>query len=562
MSTRTQVDPITTEIIRSAFSAAADEMNATLVRSAFSPIIYEMRDCSVALLSAEHQVLGQSSGLPLFLGNLEVCTRATEERYGVDAWKPGDIWAANDSYLGGTHLNDMTVYGPIFCDGVLSGFAASRAHWLDVGAKDVGGPMDATEIFQEGLRIPPLRIVEGGVQRADVIELLGLNSRFTWSTLGDLGAQIACVRTGERRLQTIIDRFGHETVDLAREEIFRQTERLESAAVEALPDGTYTAAGFLDDNGVDKEPAWVRTAVTIAGDRMTIDLTETDDMQGGPVNCGVAQAISACRVAFKSLISPDTPANGGAFRCLDVQVREKSMVAAVEPAPCQWYFTPLGLMIDLVAAALIDVLPDSSASAHYGDSMVAIMAGGDPRHGSRPWLYVEPTAGGWGAHINGDGESGMINNVNGSLRNTPIEVFETRYPVRITHFGFRPDSGGPGRLRGGTGVIREFVVEADGVSLALWFERSKTPGWGLKGGQDATPPCVTVNPGRPDERRFLKLQQGEVVLNKGDVLRLETGGGGGFGDPAERDPAALAEDVLDGLVTRETAEREYRFAGE
>jgi N-methylhydantoinase B len=557
VSTSTRVDPITTEIIRSAFGAAADEMNATLVRSAYTPIIYEMKDCSVALLSADHRVLGQSSGLPLFLGNLEVCTRLTEERFGRVAWKPGDVWMLNDSYLAGTHLNDMTVYGPIFCDGELTGFAASRAHWLDVGAKAPGGAMDSTEIYQEGVRVPPIRIVEGGVQRQDLTELLTLNSRFAYSTAGDLGAQIACVRTGERRLQAIVDRFGRETVEAAREEIFAQTERLERAAVAAIPDGTYRAEGALDDDGIGSEPCWVRVAVTVAGDQMTIDVSETDGVQVGPVNCGEAQTISACRVAFKSLISPDTPPDGGAFRCLDVQLRMGSMLGAVEPAPCQWYFTPLGLLIDLVTTALGEVLPERVAAAHYGDSMLVYLSGADPRHGDRPWLDNEPNVGGWGGYRGGDGQDALINNVNGSLKNTPIEVLETRYPLRMRRFGFRTDSGGPGRWRGGTGTVREYEALTDGVNLALWFERSVTPAWGLDGGHPATPPDVVVNPGRPDEQHMLKCSHGSVVLDRGDVVRCQTGGGGGFGDPAERDPEAVRADVLDGYVSAEAARELY-----
>ena len=202
-------------------------MNATLIRSAYTWIIYELKDCSVALLDAEHRVLGQSPGLPIFLGNLEVCTRVTEEMYGREAWQPGDVWIMNDSYLAGTHLNDITVYGPIFHDGELVGFAASRAHWLDVGAKDAGAPMDSTEIYQEGMRLGPTKVVEGGRERRDVIDLLGRNSRFSYPAVGDLNAQIACARTGERRLSALIERFGAETLAAARDEIFAQTERLE-----------------------------------------------------------------------------------------------------------------------------------------------------------------------------------------------------------------------------------------------------------------------------------------------------------------------------------------------
>jgi N-methylhydantoinase B len=551
---KTTIDPITTEIIRNAFAAAADEMNATLIRSAYTPVIYEMKDCSVALLDAEHRVLGQSAGLPIFLGNLEICTRITEAMYGRDAWKPGDIWIMNDSYLTGTHLNDMTVFAPIFHDGALVGFAASRAHWLDVGAKDPGGPMDSTSIYQEGIRLGPTRVVEGGVQRLDVTDLLGRNSRFSYPAVGDLGAQIACARTGQARLAAIIDRYGMATIEAARDETFAQTERFERAAVAAIPDGVYAAEGCLDNDGVTTEPVWVRLTVEVAGDEMTIDLTRTDDAQQGPVNCGEAQAISACRVAYKLLINPHNPPNGGAFKPLTVKVRPGSLLGAQEPSPCQWYFTPLGLLIDLVVKALADVLPAQAAGASYGDSMVISISGVDPRTG-QPWLDLEPTVGGWGAWDGSDGESGLINNVNGSLKDLAVEVLETKYPMRMTHYGFRTDSGGPGKFRGGNGIVREYTIEGDTAIMYLWFERSRTPGWGLFGGKDATPPLVIVNPGRADERRMLKCSR--LPLKKGDVVRTMTGGGGGFGDPRQRDPALVRADVRDRHVSPEAARTVY-----
>jgi N-methylhydantoinase B len=549
------IDPITTEIVRSAFNAAADEMNATLIRSAYTPIIYEMKDCSVALLDADHRVLGQSAGLPIFLGNLEICTRLTEETYGRAAWRPGDVWVMNDSYLTGTHLNDMTVFGPIFHDDELVGFAACRAHWLDVGAKDPGGPMDSTEIYQEGIRVPPLRVVEGGEERRDVVELLGLNSRFSYPAIGDLGAQIACVNTGQARLRAILERHGIATVLAARDAIFDQTERLEREAIAAIPDGEYVAEGCLDDDGVATgEPCWVRVRVTVAGDAMAIDLSETDDMKSGPVNCGEAQAISAARVAYKLLINPANAPNGGAFRALTVHVRRGSMLAAEDPAPCQWYFTPLGLLIDLVVKALSDALPEQAAGASYGDSMVIGLSGTDPRNG-RPWLDLEPTVGGWGAWHGSDGEDGLINNVNGSLKDLPIEVLETKFPMRLSHYGFRTDSGGAGRWRGGNGIVREYTIEADEATLYLWFERSRTPAWGLHGGGGATPPDVVINPGRDDERHMLKASR--VMLRRGDVVRTMTGGGGGFGDPRVRDGQLVRADVRVGPVSAEAAREVY-----
>jgi N-methylhydantoinase B len=553
MAVRT-LDAITTEIIRSAFTAAADEMNATLIRSAYTPVIYEMKDCSVALLDAEHRVLGQSAGLPIFLGNLEICTRLTEQEYGRDGWRPGDVWVMNDSYMTGTHLNDMTAFGPIFVDDDLVGFAACRAHWLDVGAKDPGGPMDSTEIYQEGIRLGPTKVVEGGVQRRDVTDLLGRNSRFGAPAIGDLGAQIACVRTGQRRLEAIVGRYGHATIEAARDEIFAQTERYERAAVAAIPDGVYRAEGCLDNDGNSEDPVWVRLTVEIRGEEMRIDLTESDDARRGPVNCGEAQAISACRVAYKLLINPENPPNGGAFRPLTVDVRRGSLLGAEEPYPCQWYFTPLGLLIDLVVRALADVLPDQAAGASYGDSMVIGIAGVDDRTG-RPWFDLEPTVGGWGAWRGSDGEDALINNVNGSLKDLPIEVLETKYPMRMTQYGFRADSGGPGRWRGGNGVVREYTIDCAQAQLFLWFERSVTPAWGLFGGHDATAPIVVLNPGRDDERRMLKGSR--IALRRGDVIRTMSGGGGGFGEPRERDPDQIRRDVRNRHVTAEAAHDVY-----
>jgi N-methylhydantoinase B len=554
MSVAQRLDPVTTEIVRSAFNAAADEMNATLIRSAYTPVIYEMKDCSVALLDGEHRVLGQSAGLPIFLGNLEICTRLTEEMYGRESWRPGDVWVMNDSYLTGTHLNDMTVFGPIFDGDELAGLAACRAHWLDVGAKDPGGPMDSIEIYQEGIRLGPTLVMEGGRVRPDVVDLLARNSRFSDPARGDLGAQIACVRTGQRRLAAIIERHGADTIAAARDEIFAQTERYERAAIARIPDGVYAAEGCLDDDGVGGAPCWVRVRVEVRGDEMTIDLGETDDVQRGPVNCGEAQAVSACRVAYKLLVNPDNPPNGGAFRPLTVKVRADSMLGAREPAPCQWYFTPLGLLIDMVVKSLAGAVPERAAGASYGDSMVIGIAGLDPRNG-RPYFDLEPTVGGWGGWDGCDGQDGLINNVNGSLKDLPIEVLETKFPLRMTHYGFRADSGGAGRWRGGNGVIREYTLDGEEAQLFLWFERSATPAWGLSGGRDATPPQVSVNPGRPDERRMLKCNR--APLKRGDVIRTMTGGGGGFGNPRERDPELVRADVLDRHLTPEAARQRH-----
>jgi len=550
----TAIDPVTVEIIRNALNSAADDMNATLIRSAYTPIIYECGDCVVALLDAEHQVLGQSAGLPIFLGNLETCTRATEERFGREVWRPGDVWILNDSYLAGTHLNDVTIFGPVFVGQTLVGFTASRAHWIDVGSKDPGGSMDSISIFQEGLRLGPQKLVEGGVDERAVIDTIATNVRFPYPTNGDMHAMIACIKMGEKRLQELVERFGLDTLELARDEIFRQTELLERATIAEIPDGVYATEGVLDNDGVDLDTSIpIRLKITVSGEDIDFDVTESADQTVGPVNCGVAQAVSALRVGYKLLISPDLPGNGGSFRSMTTQVREGSVLGALAPAACQWYFSHLGLLIDLVARALAPALPDRVAGASHGDSMIILTAGTDPRF-KRDFVSLEATVGGWGAWNGSDGESALINNVNGSLKDIPIEVHETRYPWRITEYSIRPDSGGSGRWRGGNGVVREYEAQTD-LSVSLWFERSRQPAWGLFGGEDAVGPEVIINPGRPGEQRLLKING--MSLKQGDIVRCVTGGGGGYGDPVERAADDVRADMLDRNITAETALTRY-----
>ena len=554
MTSTVDIDPVTVEIIRNALNAAAQDMNATLIRSAYTPIIYECGDCVVALLDAEHQVLGQSAGLPIFLGNLETCTRAVEERFGRGVWEPGDVWILNDSYLGGTHLNDITMFGPVFVETELVGFTASRAHWIDVGSKDPGGSMDSVSIFQEGLRMGPQKLVSGGSDQGALIDLITTNVRFPYPTTGDMHAMIACIKMGEKRLQELVVRFGLDTLERARDEIFSQTELLEREVIAAIPDGVYDAEGVLDNDGVDLDtPVPIRLTITVAGTDIDFDVRQSADQTVGPVNCGAAQAVSALRVGYKLLVSPDLPGNGGSFRSMTTQVRDGSVLGARSPAACQWYFSHLGLLIDMVTRALAPVLPDRVAGASHGDSMIILTAGVDPRV-DREFVSLEATVGGWGAWSGGDGESALINNVNGSLKDIPIEVYESRYPWRVNEYQVRPDSGGHGRWRGGNGVVREYEAQAD-MTVSLWFERSRQPAWGLFGGHDAIGPDVVVNPGRPDERRLLKANG--LAIKTGDVIRCATGGGGGYGDPVERTAADVRADVADRFLTAEMAQARY-----
>ena len=548
-----KIDPISTEIIRNAFISIAQDMNAVLIRSAYTPVIYEGKDCVVALLDEKGEVLGQSSGLPLFLGNLQVCVQETARIYGWDYFKEGDIFFVNDSFFTGTHLNDITIFAPIFWNKQLAGFSASRAHWLDVGAKDPGGSMDSSNIYQEGFRWPVTRLYENNEPKKEIIEFLRMNGRFGYSLIGDMNAQIAAGKTGEKRFKGILDRFGLDLVRSARNEIFKQSEELEKIAVKKIKNGSYDSEGFLDDDGLGSDPVKIKMKVTVEDEKITIDLDGSAKQTQGPVNCGFAQTISACRVAFKLLINPKRPVDGGTFKTLEVTAPQGSIFKAEEPAACQWYFSSLGLLIDAFVKALSPAIKDLSAAAHYGDSMVIFIGGVDPRN-NFPFLSVEPTCGGWGGFPDSDGADALINNVNGGFKDLPIEVFENKYPVSIFNYGFRKDSGGTGKFRGGCGLYREYTINADGF-VSLWFERSVTPAWGLFGGKDGIGPNVNIKSQDEKEKNLLKANG--LQVKKGTVLTTYTGGGGGFEKPFERNPENVLNDVINKYVSIEKARDHY-----
>ena len=548
-----KVDPISTEIIRNTFVSIAQDMNAALIRSAYTPIIYEGKDCVVALLDEKGNVLGQSSGLPLFLGNLEICVKETAKMRGWDYFKEGDIYFVNDSYFTGTHLNDITIFAPIFWQNKLVGFSASRAHWLDVGGKDPGGSMDSTNIYQEGFRWPTTKLYENNEPKKEIIEFLKINGRFGYSLEGDMNAQIAAGKTGEKRFKSVIDRFGLDLIHAARDEIFKQSEELERQAVKNIDDGEYYAEGYLDDDGLGSDPIKICMKVIVKEDNIKIDLEGSSPQALGPVNCGFAQTISACRVAFKLLINPKRPVDGGTFKTLDVVAPEGSIFKAELPAACQWYFSSLGLLIDAFVKALSKSTKELSAAAHYGDSMVIFIGGLDPRNNS-PFLAVEPTCGGWGAFEGNDGASGLINNVNGGFKDLPIEVYENKYPVSIFNYGFRTDSGGTGKFRGGCGLYREYTINADGF-VSLWFERSKTTAWGLFGGENGKGPNVEIIHSEGNKEN--KLKANGMQIKAGTKITTYTGGGGGFEKAKERNISDVLNDVKNKYISINKAKDDY-----
>ena len=552
-SASTVADPITTEVIRNFMSSCAEDMNAALFRSAYTPVIYEGRDCAVALLDADGEPLGMSTGVPIFLGNLEVCVKLTIERFGRDWFEPGDVIAMNDPYLQGTHLHDLTIFGPIFHEAQLVGFAATRAHWQDVGGRDVGTTMGSIEVFQEGFRMGPTRVVKGYEPLPDWMDFLRRASRFGYELMGDFGAQVAAIRTGEKRFAAMLDRVGVDVFEAAKANIFRQAEALDRAAIRDLPDGTYHAEGYLDDDGQGTGPVPVAVTVTIEGDRMTVDLAGTSRAVRGPINCGVSQTVSAVRLSYKALINTDLPVTGGTFATLEVRVPDDCIFNAKEPAACEWYFTGLGLLCDLIVTALEPAIGDQVVAPHYGDSMVINVNGVEQSRRRPLWVVIEPTAGGWGAFPGGDGESALINLTNGSFKNIPVEVYESKFPVRIERFAIRKDSGGAGRYRGGCGVVRAYRLLSP-ASVSVWFERSVTPAWGLAGGGSAMPPVIVAE---GPAGSWSGLKANCAAFPAGTLVTIETGGGGSYGPAFTRPPEEVARDVRERYVSQEAARDLY-----
>jgi len=544
-STRLQADPspATVEVVQHAFMSGAEQMRRNLYRSAFSPVIYEAKDCSVGIYNADGFLLGQAPGLPFFLGSLSGTLQAIIQIKGKDAFTEGDIWVVNDSAVCGSHLNDVSVFRPIFVDGVLRGFSGAKAHWNDVGAKESGYVADSVDIFQEGLRIGPTRLWHAGVLDEQILDIMRLNTRFPDALVGDLMAEVAACRTGEERFHAIVNRYGWPTVERAIEIYFEHAELDDRRSVAEIPDGVYTASGFLDGDGINEDvPVHVVVTVTIAGDTMTVDLTGSSQQSRGSINSGVVQTRSAIQQAFKFLVNPQNPASGGAFRNLNIVVPQGSCFDPDPEAAHLHYGPHLMLAMDLVVKALSDAVPERAAAGHVGDSWnISFMnALGEPSY-----LSGESLVGGWGGWEGGDGESALIHSAAGDFKNVPVETIEQRYPVRLTRHALREGSGGAGTYRGGLGIERSYEVLED-ARLTLWFERAKNPSWGLRGGEAGAPPAVYVT--RPGEERRLVLKTNAMEVPAGTTFEVLTGGGGGWGDPAARDPKAVAEDRRLGLA--------------
>lgn len=561
MTDTTDIDPITLSVLAGRMEQIADEMDAALFRAAFNPIIAEAHDASHGLYHAEtgDTLVQGKSGLPIFVGVMSFAVKAVIEKAAADGdLADGDIYIFNDAHIGGTHLSDMRLVRPYFRDGKLFCYLASVGHWHDVGGAVPGNYNPAaTDVFQEAFVLPPVRLARAGVVNQDIIDILLRNTRLPQSALGDLNGQLGALDLGVRRMDELLGEYGADTIRTALDTLSDRAEKLMRAELADLPNGRWEATDYLDNDGITDEKLPIKVALTVAGDRMTLDFTGSAPRCAGPVNIALPTSVATAYVAIKHVF-PALPANAGVMRPIDVIVPPGSILSAEFPAPTGGYTETILRMIDVVFSAFAQAVPDRVVANAYGTINALSIAG--KRANGQPWVMFSFYGGGHG----GSAESDGLNHGNAPISTAtipPMEILEAAYPVMFRTWALRPDSAGAGTHRGGLGAVYEIeVLEENGAEAFLFGERGRFAPKGIaEGGEGAlnrfayqtddgwgSPPMVS-------KMRGIRLKQGQTV-------RLETPGGGGYGPASDRAPDAVARDVARGLVSAPEADRSYGSA--
>ncbi len=553
------LDPILLAVLKGRLEQISDEMDATLFRSAFNPIIAEAHDASHGLYHAEtgETLVQGKSGLPVFVGAMSFAVKSVIDKVSAEDLKlnPGDVFIFNDPYEGGTHLSDFKLVRPFFRDGKLFCFLASVGHWHDVGGNVPGNynPV-ATECYQEGILIPPVLLYSQGKLNPDIVAILQANSRLPGSLYGDLNGQVSALELGEKRLNDLLGEYGEYTVTDALAELKKSAARLMESYISDLPDGTYSAEDWLDNDGISNEPLKIGLDVIIKGGRMTLDFSRTSVACEGPVNISRSTCIASCYVALKHIFR-EVPANAGVLEPIDFVLPEDSLLNVGRPKPVGGYTETILRVIDVMFQVISQVAPDMTNGCAYG-TINALSLAGYRQNGAR-WVMFSFFGGGHGGHPNGDG----LNHGNAPISTAtipPLEILEAAYPVRFTQWALRPDSGGPGRNRGGCGAIYEIELMEEKANAFLFGERGKYPPAGVVGGQPGALNKFYYSDGDDVAEPPMVSKMVGINLERGQRVRLESPGGGGYGDPLEREPEKVAEDVRLGYVTAQAAADHYK----
>ena len=556
-SSTVRTDAFTSEIIQDALVAVGDEMFEAQRRTAMSPIIYEALDFAVGATDADGNLIAQGNGVTAFLGSLDSAVTGTLAHYGNGAdLQPGDVIVTNCPYEGGgTHLPDVVTVLPIFHAGRIVAFTVNKAHWTEIGGMDTGSlTTRSVEIFQEGLQLNFLKLYDAGILNETLAQVIGDNVRLPSDTLGDMHAGVAAARVGARRIEELINKYGVAAVLGAMNDLLDYGERAARAELEKLPSGTYVAEDVIENDGLGNGPFTIKVAVTLDRGSCIVDFDGTSEQSPGPINCSHAGLLTGVRCAFKAITSPDIPANGGAFRPLQIKCPEGTILTAEPPAPVSLYFESLVAAIDVVWKALAPVVPDRLPAGHKRTVGSTFLSGRHPDTGE---LFVmgEPLVGGWGAAPYRDGVNGMFCCGNGETFNIPVELTEARYGLQVNQYAFHNEDGGEGRFRGGKGVVLDYAITNGEAFLTVAYSRSETRPWGISGGQPGSRNYAEIR--RTDGSVEHCAMATSVPLREGDVARLYSATGGGFGDPAERDINEVRADVRNGYITPDQATRFY-----
>lgn len=546
-------DAATVEVVRSYFLSTAEEMRRTLIRTAFNPVIYEVLDFGISIFGGALDLIAEAPGLTFFLGANDYAIRKGVEHVGRTSLEPGDIVLLNYPYWNSAHTYDVTVFAPVFAGDEATPFAFTciRAHWMDLGAKDPGYVLDSTDMHQEGLVFPGTRIYRRGQRQSEIVELIRYNSRMPDLVLGDLEAQVAALRTGERRLQQLHRKFGRDTLDAVVTRILDHGERLARRGLRDLPHGTWSAEASLDDDGVSDALIPMKATVTVDDARFVVDFTGSSSAVRGPVNVPFGRTQTMCKVVLKSLTTPDSPSNGGNFRPLEVVAPPGGLFNAQYPSATFTLWTTTVAM-ELVCQALAKGMPERVAASSGGDVPGFMMVGRHPDT-RRLFAISNNDAIGWGATRAHDGNHATNHLAQSLVRNTPVEVLEMKTGMFIERLDIRADSGGPGKFRGGCGIQRDIRFVSDGEFLTV-MKKTKTRPWALMGGGEPEPNAAVLHPGAPEERRVGTHRERVVT---GDRVSIVTAGGAGYGPAADRDPGLVLEDVRDGYVSVDAAREIY-----
>lgn len=551
------VDPITAEVIRHALNSAANQMKQVLIRTAFSPVVYESLDFAVALYDRRVQLLAQAPTLPFFMGALSFCIDAAVESVGgEDRLNDGDIILYNIPYGSGSHAQDAALVMPIFAQDELLGYATIKAHWRDVGGKEPYST-DTVDVFQEGTLFPGVKLFRGGVVDDDLHRLVLSNTRVPKAVAGDLSAQVAALRTGAAALVRLVERHGTEQFNAAVERMFDHGEAVIRSYFETIPDGRYVGHGTLDDNGIDPDLVRFDVVVEVDGSNVRVDYSAAPDAQDGPLNCPQASAVSASRVALCMIAGGGEAPNEGHFRPLEVVTRPGSMFHPLPPSPCFLYAWPGEHAIEVIYSALADVMPTAVPACSGGDACAITWWG--IRDGSgEPWNDGAAHPVGQGANCRTDGANSLAHVSGGATRFTPAEVWESRTPLMLEKIELAQDSGGIGRYRGGVGVDFFFRVTED-CWVTFVIDGTRTRPWGLEGGGQGRANAVALRqPGQSSTPHGGKGTRLRIL--KDMTLELYTGGGGGYGAPADRHPESVHADIRDGYVSESAARAAYPHA--